>query len=51
LIFKEEGRIYRIADLRARSEMLETLAVTINLMHEDLEQLIREVVVHEAILD
>ena len=51
LIFKEEGRIYRIADLRARSEMLETLAVTINLMHEDLEQLIREVVVQEAILD
>ena len=51
LIFKEEGGIYRIADLRARSEMLETLAATINLMHEDLEQLIREVVVQEAILN
>ncbi|WP_447979423.1 hypothetical protein [Candidatus Nitrospira bockiana] len=46
-----DGGIYEIQDFRARAAMLETLQASINLMHEDLEQLIREVLIQEAIVE
>ena len=46
-----DGGMYQTTDFRARTAMLETLHATINLMHEDLEQLVREVVLQQAILD
>jgi hypothetical protein len=45
-----DGGIYHIEDLQARVHMLGMLRTTINLMNEDLEQLIREVMIRQAIV-
>ena len=41
------GGIYTIGDLRSRGAMLEMLAAAIDLMHDELEVLVREMVVRE----
>jgi len=43
------GGTYTIEDLRARGAMLEMLAAAIDLMHEELEVLVREMVVREEL--
>ena len=47
LLFSDGG-LYGIDDLVARAQMHDMLESTINLMHQDLEQLMREVVLREA---
>lgn len=44
-----DGGIYHIEDLQALVQMLDMLRTMINLMNEDLEQLIREVMIRQAI--
>ena len=46
-----EGGIYQVDDLRARTAMLEMLASVIDLMHEDLQWLAREIAAREALMD
>ena len=43
------GGIYTIGDLRSRGAMLEMLAAAIDLMHEELEVLVREMLVREEL--
>lgn len=43
------GGTYTIEDLRARAAMLEMLAAAIDLMHEELEVLVREMLVREEL--
>jgi hypothetical protein len=50
LLFSDDG-IYGIEDLVARAQMHDMLESTINLMHQDLEHLMREVVVRETVVD
>ncbi|MGH9782821.1 MAG: hypothetical protein ACRD88_01440 [Terriglobia bacterium] len=45
------GGTYTIEDLRARGAMLEMLAAAIDLMHEELEVLVREMVVREELTE
>ena len=43
------GGVYTIGDLRSRGAMLEMLAAAIDLMHEELEVLVREMLVREEL--
>lgn len=45
------GGVYELQDLRARSAMLKLLSSTIEMMHQDLEVLIREVLIQEALTE
>jgi len=44
------GGSYRIPDLLARAQMLDMLEATVSLMHQDLEQLLRQVLIREALM-
>jgi hypothetical protein len=44
-----DGGVYELQDLRARSAMLRLLGSTVEMMHQDLETLIREVLIQEAL--
>ncbi|HJU04028.1 MAG TPA: hypothetical protein VJ692_02675 [Nitrospiraceae bacterium] len=46
-----DGGIYELQDLRARSTMLRLLASTVEMMHQDLETLIRQVLIQEALME
>lgn len=48
LLFSDGG-IYELQDLHARAEMLKLLAGMVELMHEDLEMLIRQVLIQETL--
>lgn len=50
LLFGEGGR-YQLPDLEARRDMYEELASRIDLMHEDLKQMARELTTREIILE
>jgi len=45
------GGIYELQDLRARSAMLGLLSSTVQKMHQDLEMLIRQVLIQEALAE
>lgn len=44
------GGIYTIGDLRSRAAMLEMFAAAIDLMHDELEVLVREMLVREELM-
>ena len=44
-----EGGVYELQDLRARAAMLKLLAGMIELIHQDLEMLIRQVLIQQAL--
>lgn len=46
-----EGGVYELQDLHARASMLGLLSSTVDMMHQDLELLIREVLIQEAVSD
>lgn len=46
-----DGGIYELQDLRARSAMLRLLGSTVAMMHQDLETLIRQVLIQEALAE
>ena len=48
-LFFSEGGVYELQDLRARAAMLKMLASMIELMHQDLEMLIRQVLIQQAL--
>lgn len=48
-LFFGEGGVYELQDLRARAAMLKLLASMVELMHQDLEMLIREVLIQQAL--
>lgn len=48
-LFFDRGGSYEIDDLRARAAMLDLLEADVNLMSQDLEQLMQEVILHEAL--
>ncbi|CUS39636.1 hypothetical protein [Candidatus Nitrospira nitrificans] len=48
-LFFREGGVYELQDLRARAAMLKILASTVELMHQDLEMLIRQVLIQQAL--
>lgn len=47
-LFFGEGGSYEIEDLRARAAMLDLLEADVNLMSQDLEELMQEVLMHDA---
>lgn len=49
LLFSDGG-VYELQDLRARAEMLELLAGLVKLMHQDLEMLVRQVLIQDALV-
>ena len=44
-----DGGVYELQDLRARAAMLKLLGSMVELMHQDLEMLIRQVLIQEAL--
>ena len=48
-LFFGEGGVYELQDLRARAAMLNLLGSTVELMHQDLEMLIRQVLIQQAL--
>ncbi len=48
LLFSDGG-VYELQDLRARAAMLKLLSSMVELMHQDLEMLIRQVLIQEAL--
>jgi len=50
LLFSRGG-VYEGDDLFARAQMLMMLETTIGLLHQDLERLLREVLIREVIVD
>ncbi|OQW37249.1 MAG: hypothetical protein A4E19_13870 [Nitrospira sp. SG-bin1] len=48
-LFFREGGVYELQDLRARAAMLKILASMVELMHQDLEMLIRQVLIQQAL--
>lgn len=50
LIFSDSG-VYELQDLRATAAMLRQLASTVEMMHQDLEALIRQVLIQEALAE
>lgn len=46
-----DGGVYELQDLRARSAMLGLLSSTVQKMHQDLEMLIRQVLIQEALAE
>ena len=48
LLFSEGG-VYELQDLRARASMLKLLAGMVELMHQDLEMLVKQVLIQESL--
>jgi hypothetical protein len=46
-----DGGVYELQDLRARSAMLGLLSSSVQKMHQDLEMLIRQVLIQEALTE
>lgn len=48
LLFSD-GRVYELQDLRARASMFKLLADMVRLMHQDVEMLVRQVLIQQAL--
>lgn len=48
LLFSD-GRVYELQDLRARASMFKLLAGMVRLMHQDVETLVRQVLIQQAL--